>query len=373
MLRTMKTVLPLLAALTLLSACSPAVNVTSTASVELAATAIIETATETSLPSPSPNALPPQINAGNVDNLSVYLTFGYGEILRSLAFSPDGTVLASAGGNNEDFDIRVWDVNNGQLLHTLQGHTSIVWGIAFSPDGALLASASSDRTVKIWDWSTETLLHTFDFRNEIVSVEFSLDGQTLAVGGVDEWPNAAIWTYSVPSWQPLLKLAEYWNIPDLAYSPDGQLLVGGGTSRNVRVWRTSDGAEQFVLYHSGQVSSLDISPDGATLATSLCEASDANSQCIRGAVWLWDLRSGSLITSLADFTDWGTSVAYSLDGSVVLTGSRDGSLSAYSTANFAPLLVTNSPGGDGVLAISPDGRFMATTGNGEIHVWRVGP
>jgi len=372
-LQTMKPLLPLIAAVILLSACSPATNIPLGASVEPAGTDIIETATETVLPSPSPTPLPPPISAGNVANLSIYLTFGHGEVIRSLAFSPDGATLASAGGNNEDFDIRLWDVNTGQLLHILQGHTSIVWGVAFSPDSTLIASASSDRTVKIWDWSAGTLLHTLDLPSEIVSVEFSPDGQTLAVGGVDAWPDAAVWTYAVPSWQPVLKLAEFWNIPDLVYSPDGQLLAGGGTSRSVRVWRASDGAEQYVLYHSGQVSSLDISPDGAILATGLCEASDANSLCIRGAVWFWDLRSGSLIANVADFSDWATSVAYSLDGSLVLAGSRDGTLRAYATASFAPLLVTTSPGGDGVLAISADGRFLATAGNEEIHLWRVGP
>jgi WD40 repeat protein len=322
---------------------------------------------------PSPTS-PPVISVDTVAGLSNFLSFGQGEVLRSLAFSPDGTALATVAGNNEDFAVRLWEVGSGQPLRTLQGHTAIVWGVAFSPDGQMLASASSDGTAKVWDWHSGALLESLDFPSEVVSVTFSPDGQTLAVGGVDEWPDAAVWTWSVASWQPLMKLAEFWNIPALAYSPDGSLLVGGGTSRNVRVWKTSDGAELFVLYHSGQVSSVAISPDGSTVATGLCQSSGEAAQCTRGAVWLWNVHSGTLIKKLADFPDWVQGVAFSLDGSLLIAGSREGTLRAYATSDFQPMLVTSSPGGVMALAVSPDGRLLATgRANGEVDFWRVAP
>jgi WD40 repeat protein len=208
---------------------------------------------------------------------------------------------------------------------------------------------------------------------------FSPDSQTLAVGGVDEWPNAAIWTYAVNSWQPGMKLAEFWNIPDVAYSPDGGVLVGGGTSRNVRVWRTSDGTEAFILYHAGQVSSLAISPNGSTAAMGLCEVSDSQtSQCTLGAVWAWDLSTGRLIRELSDFSARVEAVTFSRDGSLVIAGSQDGTLRAYASSDFRLLLTTASPPGGspaGILALdlSPDGRIVVTGGVGNIHLWRVEP
>jgi WD40 repeat protein len=68
--------------------------------------------------------------------------------VRSVAFSPDGTRLAS-GGN--DRMVKIWDAQTGQEMLTLKGHTSAVLKVAFSPDGNLLASASEDGTVKIWN------------------------------------------------------------------------------------------------------------------------------------------------------------------------------------------------------------------------------
>jgi WD40 repeat protein len=222
---------------------------------------------------------------------------------------------------------------------------------------------------------------TLDFPNEVVAVAFSPDSRTLAVGGVDEPPgtplqDAAIWTYAVDTWDPVLKLAEYWNIPDIAFSPDGSLIVGGGTSRNARVWRASDGAEQFILYHAGQVGSIAISPDGFTIATGLCEASDRG-QCIRGAVWLWSLAKGKLVETLTDFATGVVDVAYSADGSLLFAASFDGTLRAYSTIDYSPLLEATTPASEyqqkiAEMALSADGRLLATSGSGRIDLWRVG-
>jgi len=350
------------------------------------ATAVIQPPTSTIAPSstpipptpvpPSPTPLSPVISANTVGDLSIIMTFGQGETTRSLAFSPDGTALAAAVGNNFDFAIRLWEIPSGQQLAVLAGHQSIVFQVAFSPDGTMLASASKDETARIWDWRNGSMLQSLPFTDEVVSVAFSPDSQTLAVGGVDGWPDAAIWTYAVSSWQSLMKLPAQWNIPDMAYSPNGQRLVGGGTSRLVHIWRTSDGVELAVLHHAGQVSSVAISPDGSTVATGLCVESDPADAdpCTRGAVWLWDLQSGVLIEQLADFPDFVEGVAFSLDGSVLVAGSRNGTLRAYATSNYLPLLETWTAGGILDVTISADSRLLATGRNdGQIDLWRVEP
>ena len=315
------------------------------------------------------------IRADTVSMLERFMGVGGGEPVRSLAFTPDGAVLASAGGDSEDFAIHVWEVTSGRAIGTLSGHSNIVWDMAFSPDGQTLVTVSSDRTAKIRDWRNGDILESLDFPGEVVSVRFSPDGQSLAVGGVDQLQNqiqhATIWTFSAGSWEPRLKFPEYLNIAAMAYSPDGRWLVGGGTSRNVQVWRTSDGSQVFTLSHAHQVSKAAISPDSSTVATMTCETV-VNEECTRGGVWLWDLPTGRLIRKLGGFEDIVETVTFSPDGSTLLTGSRRGLLRFYNTSDYQTLFEFSSPGGITALTLSPDGGLLAISNiNGEVHIWKV--
>jgi WD40 repeat protein len=75
---------------------------------------------------------------------------GHTDWVNSVAFSPDGRLLASGSA---DRTIKLWDVASGSLVRTLSGHTDWVTSVAFSPDGRLLASGSADKTIKLWDIS----------------------------------------------------------------------------------------------------------------------------------------------------------------------------------------------------------------------------
>jgi len=307
--------------------------------------------------------------------LEIFMNLGEGEDLRTVAFTPDNAVLATAGGNAEDFLIRIWDVATGGSLLTLDGHTGIIWALAFSPDGQMLVSVSSDKTAKIWDWRSETLLQSLTFPGEVVNVVFSPDGQTLAVGGVDESQNqlsdAAIWTFEVNSWKPLLKYHEYLNALAMAYSPDGRWLIGGGTSRNVQVWRTSDGTSVYTLNHAHQVSDIAISPDSSTAATATCITS-VDTDCTEGGIWLWDLSTGRLLNKLRGFPSMVENVAFSADGSSLIAASRNGTLRIYATSDYLPTFEANPPSGNGVMTLSPDSGLLATGGpNGEVRLWKV--
>jgi len=68
--------------------------------------------------------------------------------VNAVAFSPDGQTLAS--GSN-DYTVKLWDVNSGRELRSLEGHSRSVNAVAFSPDGRTLASGSADGQVRLWD------------------------------------------------------------------------------------------------------------------------------------------------------------------------------------------------------------------------------
>ncbi len=366
----------------LLDACSFSVQVLSTptpAPPTATFTSLPPTATQTPvvpteiLPSVTPTLI--SIRADTLYMLEIFKSFQFEDVVHTLAFTPDGTILAAAGGNTEGFEIHLWDVASGRDIGILNGHSDIVWSLAFSPDGQLLVSASSDGTAKVRDWRNGDILKILDFPGEVTSTSFSPDGRSLAVGGVDETVNqirnASVWTFAVDSWEPLVKFPEYWNIAALAYSPDGSRLVGGGTSRNIQVWRTSDGTSLFTLNHAHQVGKVAISPDGSIVATTTC-LTVVNTECIEGGVWLWDLSTGKLLRKLGNFADIVGDVAFSADGSTLIAASRNGTLRFYNTTDYQTLFDFTAPGRVSALALSPDGGLLATGDfNGEVHLWKI--
>ncbi len=95
----------------------------------------------------------------------------------SVSFSSDVKILASG---SFDHTIKLWEVDTGRLVKTLEGHNWTVTSVSFSPDAKTLVSGSGDQTIKLWEVSSGRLLKTVEAHNAVSSVSFSPDGKYLA-------------------------------------------------------------------------------------------------------------------------------------------------------------------------------------------------
>ena len=99
----------------------------------------------------------------------------------SIAFSPDGALLAAGGHGGM---VRLWDVETGQVARTLEhGMESDIHDVAFSPDGSVLASGGTDSTVRLWDITYGQVMHTLRHGDGLYGVAFSQDGALAAKAG----------------------------------------------------------------------------------------------------------------------------------------------------------------------------------------------
>ena len=103
-------------------------------------------------------------------------------------WSPDGTKIVAGTSipGNDANQIKIWDVNTGNVIATYPGHTSMVGSVNFSPNGQQIASASNDGTVRVWNVATGQPIGSFAKPQSLsTSIAWSPDGTKLAYGGND--------------------------------------------------------------------------------------------------------------------------------------------------------------------------------------------
>jgi WD40 repeat protein len=303
-----------------------------------------------------------------------------GSPMKTVAFSPDGKLLAGAGSGNA---VRILDAATGRQLRVLKGHTQFVQAVVFSPDGKRLASGSLDQTVKLWEVDTGRELRSLKGHRVQALAFCPADPARLASGSIDGgiqvWDLAkgqVAFTLSEPyklDVKPDELLESTWAVLCVAFSPDGARLASGhnkadsgfygGAPDLLKVWdlQARRLASTF-RGHDQDVHSVAFSPDGRSLA------SGSSDRTVR----LWDVATGREIRVYRGHKAGVSSVVFSPDGTRLVSGGGEyafsGEVKIWDTTAEPGVVIRRGKHPLGKAAFSPDGRSVASCFGGDVTV-----
>ncbi len=300
-----------------------------------------------------------QLDYKNENGVSVDISISKGSMVTSVAFSPNGEILAAGYGiYTNDPSVYLYNVETGKQLAQLKTQFRIVHRVTFSPNGKLLAASGGYdpgmRGVQIWDTASQSpLLELNDFGDIVYDIAFSPDGANLATAEIGSWFGPGyVKMWSVPKGELLSKFPSEedpwisaWSV---AFNPSGTYLATNHAfCKQVIIWNVANPNEYKVLPKTidEQCIGVAFSSDGRYLASRgvydidtgklLFEltggenndwvvipnvAFSPNSQVIASArnenVMLWDIRTGKYLETLPGYK----TVVFSPDGTLIATG-----------------------------------------------------
>lgn len=308
--------------------------------------------------------------------------------VRCVAISFDGRIVAGCGNRF----VQLFDLKSGERLHRLEGHVRAVSSLAFSPDGKLLASASQDATIRLWGVGSGESLRVL--RNETRprnphpprNVVFSPDGKTLVASYLMHSDRTQIVVYDVErgKWRYDARQPRPESPLHLAISPDGKMLAVAKDRGNITLMDVvesgvrdrfipprvilPDGLDstRYPLKHAGErpVSHVDFSRDSKSLLS--CGGDNT--------IRIWDTKTARSLAVIKGPSETQlVRAAFSRDETRIISVTRNEIIQVWDAGSGRLLASDRGPDRNvRALALSPDGRVLATGGGeGVIKLWQI--
>ena len=282
-------------------------------------------------------------------------------VIRAVAVMPDGRRAVSA---SRDRTLKVWDLETGEVLRTLEGHSGVVMAVAVTPDSRQAISASGDRTLKVWDIETGEVLRTLEGHSDMVrAVAVTPDGrQTVSASG-----DRPLKVWDIETGEVLRTLEGHSDmVRAVAVTPnDGHQAISASGDRTLKVWDIETGEVLRTLEgHSGVVMAVAVTPNDGHRVVS------TSSDC---TLKVWDIETGEVLRTLEGHSGWVRGVAVMPGGYRAVSASNDHTLKVWDI-EIGKVLRTLEGHSDWVraVAVMPDGcRAVSASRDRTLKVWDI--
>lgn len=279
----------------------------------------------------------------------------------AMALSNDGRYALTGQGDSidkgterkaEDFDLRLWKTDSGELVRRFEGHRGDVIMVCLSDDGRWAVSGGIDKTVRQWDVETGKEKRRFDCHSPVFGLALSRDNRRVLVGCQD---GTAL-LLDIQAEREIKRFTGHaGRVPYVAFSPDESQFVSASDDGEPRIWNLQSGQSLKLPKHPGGTFGAVFTPDGKSVLTT----------CNDGVVRLWDAGTGKLVQRFEGHTDGAKGLAVSPDGRFALSASADTTLRLWSLPTgptlqppkqFGPTPLDEWLKGRKIITVSQDGK-----------------